>query len=133
MKTIEREQTHTATREKFTGKTLLSQVVISALAVAPDGSSIVYGLRTVENGKYVRRLWRTDFDGAKPQQLTSSMSNDGRPRFSPDGRTILFISDRSGKPQVWLLNLGGGEPRQLTELASGVGAAEWSPDGTRLL
>ena len=132
MKTIDREETATATREKFTGKAVLSQVVIASLAVSPDGETIVYGRRTVEDGKYARRLWRTTFEGTAPEQLTSAKANDGRPRFSPDGRKLLFISDRSGKPQVWMLNLAGGEPRQITDLAGGVGAAEWSPDGSRL-
>src|ERR1051325_10808196 len=123
MKTIEREEAATKTRVNFQGKDILQQVLIAALAGAPDGSSVVYVRRTVEDGKYARRLWRTNFEGTAPEQLTSARANDGRPRFSPDGRKLLFISDRSGKPQVWMLNLAGGEPRQITDLAGGVGAA----------
>ena len=133
MKTIEREETKTAVQTPFQPKDVLKQVVIAALAVAPDASSIVYVKRTIEDGKYARRLWRTTFEGGKPEQLTSAKASDNRPRFSRDGRQLVFVSDRTGKPQAWLLNLSGGEPRQLTDLPSGVGAAEWSPDGTRLL
>jgi dipeptidyl aminopeptidase/acylaminoacyl peptidase len=117
----------------FKAKDLLNQVVIQGLAVARDGESVVYARRTVEDNKYARRLWRVPFKGGRPEQLTSAKSNDTRPRFSPDGRTLLFISDRSGKPQVWLMPLQGGEPRQLTDLPSGAGYAEWSSDGKRIL
>jgi len=133
MKTLEREEAGTQTKVAFTPKDVLKQVVIGAVAVAPDGQSIVYVKRTVEEGKYARRLWRTTFDGGTPEQLTSAKASDGRPRFSPEGKQLVFISDRTGKPQAWLLNLAGGEPRQITDLPGGVGAADWSPDGKKLL
>jgi dipeptidyl aminopeptidase/acylaminoacyl peptidase len=133
MKTIEREEAPTATRTPFKPEDVLKQVVIAGVAVAPDASSIVYVRRTVEDGKYARRLWRTDFDGKRRDQLTSARASDQRPRFSPDGRQLVFISDRTGKPQAWTMSLTGGEPRRVTDLPYGVGAADWSPDGTRLL
>jgi dipeptidyl aminopeptidase/acylaminoacyl peptidase len=132
MKTIERTEAETRTQTPFQPSDLLKQVVMAGLAVAPDGNSVVYVKRTVEDGKYRRNLWRTDFDGAQPQQLTNAKANDQRPRFSPDGRRLVFISDRTGKPQAWVINLTGGEPCQLTDLPSGVGAADWAPDGTKL-
>ncbi|HEV2030356.1 MAG TPA: S9 family peptidase [Candidatus Dormibacteraeota bacterium] len=117
----------------FRPKDLLKQVVIQGLAVAPDGSSIVYARRTVEDNNYVRRLWRTTFKGGRPEQITTGKGSSRQPRFSPDGNSMLFMSDRSGKPQAWVMPLKGGEPRQLTDLASGAGGAEWSPDGKRVL
>src|SRR5258708_19493074 len=105
------------TRQRlFQAKDLLDQVVIQGLAVSPDGESVVYVRRTVEDNKYARRLWRVAFKGGRPEQLTSAKSNDTRPRFSPDGRTLLFISDPAGKPQVCLIPLHGAEPRHLTPL-----------------
>ena len=90
-----------------------------------------------------------------PRQLTLGARHDRQPRFSPDGRTLAFISDRRAlveeepgkagpdekdrKParedrdQVFLLPLDGGEARRLTDLPRGVDAFEWSPDGTRLV
>src|SRR5260370_23078491 len=120
-------------QRSFRAKDPYNQVAIQGLASAPDGESVVYARRTVEDNKYARRLWRVPFTGGRPEQLTSAKSNDTRPRFSPDGHTLLFISDRSGKPQVWLMSLQGGEPRQLTDLPNGAGAAQWSPDGKRVL
>src|SRR5690348_15039465 len=133
METLERTETRTPQRQAFQPADVLKQVVISALAISPDGESIVYVKRTIENNKYARRLWRTTFNGGEPEQLTAASANDLRPRFSPDGKQLLFISDRTGKPQAWVMPTSGGEPRQVTDLPSGVAAAEWSPDGTRLV
>src|SRR5437773_9498507 len=123
MKTIEREEAGIQTRTRFEPKDVHKQVVIAALAVAPDGESIVYVKRTIEDGKYARRLWRTTFDGGQAEQLTSAKASDNRPRFSPDGKRVVFISDRTGKPQAWVLNVSGGDPRQITDLSGGVRAA----------
>ncbi len=117
----------------FKPKDLLHQVVIQGLAVAPDGSSIVYTRRTVEDNKYTRRLWRTTFNGGRTDQITTGKGTDCKPSFSPDGASLLFLSDRSGKLQAWVMPLTGGEPRQVTDLPHGIGGAEWSPDGKRLL
>jgi dipeptidyl aminopeptidase/acylaminoacyl peptidase len=111
---------------------LLREVQLREPAVSPDGEWVVYARRTIENSEYRKRLWRVPYSGGRPQQLTTG-ELDGRPRFSPDGRTLLFLSKRNGGVQPWLLPLRGGEPRQLCELAGGVGAAEWSPDGERVL
>jgi Tol biopolymer transport system component len=56
------------------------------------------------------------------------------PRVSPDGRRILFTSDRSGKSQLYLMNAdGSGETRQLTTDSAGAYAGEWSPDGKQVV
>jgi dipeptidyl aminopeptidase/acylaminoacyl peptidase len=120
-------------RRVFKAKNLLHQVVVQSLSVAPDGSAIIYARRTVEDGKYMRRLWRTTFGAGRPEPLTAGKANDMRPRFSSDGRSLAFISDRSGKPQVWIMPMTGGEPRQITDMPNGVGSADWSPDGRHLL
>ncbi|TME38224.1 MAG: hypothetical protein E6I61_13390, partial [Chloroflexi bacterium] len=79
MQTIEKKQpATTAEQRKFEPKDVLNQVVISSLAVAPDASSIVYVRRTVEDGKYARRLWRTTFQGGHSDQLTSPKASDTR-------------------------------------------------------
>jgi acylaminoacyl-peptidase len=115
---------------RFTGKDVLREALLTQLAVAPDGSSAVFGRRTIEGGAYRTRLWRVPLTGGRAEQITTG-DTDTRPRFSPDGKTLLFLSTRSGKSQPWLLPLAGGEPRQLAELGQ-TGAAEWSPDGSSI-
>ena len=107
---------------------LLRQVRIDELTLSPDGAEVVYAKRTIEDGEYRKRLWRVPYAGGRPEQLTAGPV-DAHPRFSPDGRTLLFLSKRSGRMQPWVLPTGGGEPSQLTELPGDVSAGEWSPDG----
>src|SRR5204863_34239 len=111
---------------------VLREVLIQQPALSPDGESIVYVRRTIEQGEYRRRLWRVAYRGGRAEQLTQGEA-DGAPRFSPDGRALLFLSRRSGSTQPWVLPLAGGEPTQLCELPGGVQAPEWSPDGRRVL
>jgi dipeptidyl aminopeptidase/acylaminoacyl peptidase len=65
--------------------------------------------------------------------LTHAAANDTQPRFSPDGRALLFISDRAGRKQPWILPLDGGEPRLAADIAGDAKVARWSPDGARVL
>ena len=116
---------------RFAPKDVLRETFLTQLAVAPDGSSVVYGRRTIEGGEYRTRLWRVPMSGGQAEQITTG-DGDMRPRFSPDGTTLVFISARSGKAQPWLLPLAGGEPRALAEFAGQAGAAEWSPDGSQI-
>jgi dipeptidyl aminopeptidase/acylaminoacyl peptidase len=116
----------------FAAKDLLQQVMIRDLALAPDGAFAVYSRRTIEDNAYRTRLWRVPWEGGEPTPLTTADANDSDPRISPDGRSLLFVSDRSGESQAWLLPLAGGEARKLTDLKGGVQAARWSPDGRRI-
>jgi len=51
------------------------------------------------------------------------------PSFSPDGRSLAFVSNASGSPQIWAMPLDGGEPVQLTRLADPAQPVYWSPAG----
>jgi dipeptidyl aminopeptidase/acylaminoacyl peptidase/CubicO group peptidase (beta-lactamase class C family) len=100
-------------------------------AISPDGTEIVYVLRTTdrEGDRDERALWRVS--GGKPKQLTRGKS-DVAPVWSPDGGRIAFLRAQDGPAQVWLLPADGGEPEQVTSLPLGAGAPVWSVDGTKL-
>lgn len=116
----------------FRPQDLLREVQMQELAVAPDGESVVYARRTVEDGEYRKRLWRVPWRGGRPEQLTQG-ELDAAPRFSPDGSTLLYLSRRDGKLRPRLLPLAGGEPTELAAPEGSVTAADWSPDGKRVL
>jgi len=114
----------------FRGSDLRTQVRITGFDLSSDATSIVYARQTIERNRYRSRLWRVSLDGGRPERLTNPDASDARPRISPDGSRVLFLSDRSGgKPQVWVMPLDGGEPSMLPGFPDGAGPAEWSPDG----
>jgi dipeptidyl aminopeptidase/acylaminoacyl peptidase len=108
---------------------------VSDPRISPDGMQIVYVVTEMDLEKNGSNsdIWLIPIRGGEARRLTSSPRSDTHPRWSPDGKTLAFISSRSGGPQVWLMNLQGGEARQLTNLAAGAAGVEWSPKGTHLL
>jgi dipeptidyl aminopeptidase/acylaminoacyl peptidase len=103
--------------------------------ISPDGTQVVYVVTTVnlESNKSSSNLWLAAIDGkSPPRQLTTTDKKDGHPRRSPDGKTILFESSRSGSSQLWVIDTTGGEAKKITEISSGAGTAIWSPDGKRI-
>jgi len=114
---------------------LAAVVTASQAQVRPDGRVVAYTRTEVDlaGDAYRSAIWLVPADGGDPVQLTRGAGRDSAPRWSPDGRSLAFVSDRDGRPgQLYLLPLAGGEPRRLTSLPGGAGAAVWSPDGTRL-
>jgi len=74
------------------------------------------------------------FEAGHPaERLIASTSREGNPQFSPDGRRVVFESERTGEHEVWLAEADGSSPRQLTH-GPGImqGSARWSPDGRRI-
>ena len=72
-------------------------------------------------------------DGSQLQRLTFTPASDTQPRWSPDGKSLYFVSSRADSPQVWRLSMTAGEPEQITHLPLGVDALEVSPDGRFLV
>ncbi len=99
--------------------------------ISPDGKHVVYVLRMVnlkENYQY-SNLWLAPTSGDEPKQLTNNEKGNKHPKWSPDGKHILFESNRNGGYQLYAHPVAGGRPRQLTDIATEANNAIWSPDG----
>ncbi len=80
-----------------------------------------------------RRYLDRQRQGGEARPLTAHVARDTQPKFSPDGKTIAFISDRDGSPQVYTIPVEGGQPTPLTHHTAGYTLREWTPDGQTLL
>ncbi|CAN5550520.1 S9 family peptidase [soil metagenome] len=106
---------------------------------SPDGSRIVYTVRTIERtgeGEYAYRnhLWLTPVDGSRaPRALTRGGASAADPQWHPDGRHIAFTRTREGTSQVFVLPLEGGEAFAVTNSAYGASSPRWSPTGDRIV
>src|SRR6266550_2819576 len=81
----------------------------------------------------ITRIWLADVASGAVRQLTAGPGSDRQPRWSPDGRTVAFVSTRENGAQLWVLPIAGGEARRVTSLADGVFDPLWLPDGTGLI
>ncbi|MCA2978079.1 MAG: S9 family peptidase [Myxococcaceae bacterium] len=103
-----------------------------AFKVSPDGSRLVYQLRTtdLEANKGLMDLWLADADGKNARPLTTDAAADTDPVWAPDGKSVFFLSSRGGSSQVWRLSLEGGEPTRVTAAPVDVDAFTLSRDGS---
>jgi tricorn protease len=94
-------------------------------ALSPDGKTLVFD--------WDGDVWSVPTTGGVARRLTHHPARDREPRFSPDGKHLAFISERSGSPQVHIMAAGGGTPKQVTYHTAGCSLQEWCPDGRHLL
>jgi dipeptidyl aminopeptidase/acylaminoacyl peptidase len=94
--------------------------------VSPDGQRLVYRV-----GLAPEDIMVSSIDGSNVHQLTNDPARDRRPRWSPDGRSVAFYSDRSGRFEIWTVGADGADLRQVTDDPS-VLYSVWSPDGTKI-
>ncbi|HEY0081225.1 MAG TPA: amidohydrolase family protein [Pyrinomonadaceae bacterium] len=90
--------------------------------VSPDGASLVFDL--------LGDIYRMPSGGGRAELLSGGTSWESQPRYSPDGKTIAFTSDRDGGDNIWLMDADGKNRRQLTkETLRLVNSPAWTPDG----
>ena len=101
---------------------------------SPDGSTIAFGVSvpSLQDNRNISRIWVVPAAGGSARAISSGPGSDFSPRWSPDGRSLAFISTRKGGAQVWSVPSAGGEPSQLTTIESGVNDFLWASDGTAL-
>jgi dipeptidyl aminopeptidase/acylaminoacyl peptidase len=125
-------------KRKITAEDLYLFNTVSEVRISPDGQTVVYTVQKVDRKteKKYTNLWVVPTNGGEPHQFTYGDQHDGSARWSPDGTTIAFLSDRADKDkpaQIYLIPFTGGEASQLTQIAGEISDVSWSSDGKRLL
>jgi len=99
--------------------------------ISPDGQRIVYvrNFMDVKSDRRRSNLWIVNFDGSDERPLTTGLQNDVAPRWSPDGKRVLYASTLDGTTQLFVRWVATGEVARLTQLQRAPGGLAWSPDG----
>ncbi len=126
---------------------LFPMAPVSDPQISPDGANVLftYSTANMDEDKYDTHIWLLPLKEGRPRQFTFSANNESSPRWSPDGRSILFLSNRPAegekkdeekkkkKNQIFVMPADGGEARQVTSVEEGAQGPAWSPDGKTIL
>ena len=106
--------------------------------LSPDGAWVAYTVTRPDTATDKRDadVWMARTDGSQNLRVTTSPASEAKPRFSPDGKYLSFVSGRGeadgADAQLWLLNRAGGEAEKVTKLKGSVSDYVWAPDGRRI-
>ncbi|MBL7858980.1 MAG: S9 family peptidase [Cyclobacteriaceae bacterium] len=109
---------------------------ISDPQVSPDGKWVAFVLSTPDSikDKSDTDIWMISWDGKESIKLTASKEAESRPRWTPDGKYLTFLSSRyeTKSSQIWRMDRRGGEAEKLTELKFSISDYVWSPDARKI-
>jgi dipeptidyl aminopeptidase/acylaminoacyl peptidase len=119
-----------AAKHAITFDDLIAMHRVAEAQLSPDGKLVVYTVAApdMDANRNASNLWMAPVAGGDAIQLTRT-GKDSSPQWSPDGKSIAFLSARSGDSQVYLLSMDGGEAHPVTKLSTGADFVKWSPDG----
>src|SRR6266571_3614212 len=103
--------------------------------LSPDGRWVAYTVTeySLKDNRGTTRVWLADVATGQTREVSAGPGSDRQPRWSPDGKSLAFVTTRQNGAQLWLLLIGGGEARRVTDLPDGVSDPVWLPDGKGLL
>lgn len=122
-----------AAKKSLTPEMAITLQSESDFHLSPDGSRCAFVVTgPIKGTGRKRHIWVLDVATRKVRQLTYSEKSEFSPRWSPDGHTLAFLSDRGTDTQIYLMSMEGGEGRPVTEGKRSVQAFAWSPDGKQI-
>jgi dipeptidyl aminopeptidase/acylaminoacyl peptidase len=130
-----------STKHPFTFEDMMKLKRVGAPVPSPDGKWVVFDCVDVdlEANTRISHLWIVPASGGESRRLNQTPNHEERPRFSPDGKRLIWTSKATDPTQIWICdfdsNAGAltGKPHQVTEISTGADGGIWSPDGKEIV
>jgi dipeptidyl aminopeptidase/acylaminoacyl peptidase len=127
-------------KRPMTFEDMMNMKRLGDTAVSPDGKWLAYSVTSVDlaKNKKTAELWLQAIAGGEPKKIEGTHPGDSGLQFSADGRSVLFLSSRTGAEQIWLADFDtltgtASNLRKLSNLDLGIDNAIWSPDGKSIV
>ncbi|MGI9104435.1 MAG: prolyl oligopeptidase family serine peptidase [Terriglobales bacterium] len=129
-----------APKRPFTFEDMMALKRVGEPAVSPDGKWVAFSAIEVDlaKNKKTPHIWVVPLSGGESKQISNEPAGEDRPRWSPDGKRLAYISAKDGTSQVWVAEFDPaavalGPGRQLTTISTEAAGELWSPDGKWML
>jgi dipeptidyl aminopeptidase/acylaminoacyl peptidase len=131
----------TSQKRPFTFEDMMALKRVGAPVPSPDGKWVVFDCVDVdlEANTKISHLWIVPASGGESRRLNPTSNHEERPRFSPDGKRLIWTSKATDPTQIWMCDFDSGsgvlvgKPHQVTSISTGADGAIWSPDGKNIV
>jgi dipeptidyl aminopeptidase/acylaminoacyl peptidase len=134
-------QSQPSQKHPFTFEDMMKLKRVGAPVPSPDGKWVVFDCEDVDlaaNTK-ISHLWIVPASGGESRRFNPTVNHEERPRFSPDGKRLIWTSKATDPTQIWMCDFDPeagqlvGKPHQVTSISTGADGAIWSPDGKNIV
>jgi len=128
-------------RRPFTFEDMMKLKRVGAPVPSPDGKWVVFDCVDVdlEANTRISHLWIVPASGGESRRLNPTTNHEERPRFSPDGKRLIWTSKATDPTQIWMCDFDSGrgvlagKPHQVTAISTGADGGIWSPDSKNIV
>ncbi len=128
-------------KHPFTFEDMMKLKRVGAPVPSPDGKWVVFDCEDVDLAANTKtsHLWIVPASGGESRRLNPTPNHEERPRFSPDGKRLIWTSKATDPTQIWMCDFDSergqlvGNPHQVTSISTGADGAIWSPDGKNIV
>ena len=128
-------------KHPFTFEDMMKLKRVGAPVPSPDGKWVVFDCVDVdlEANTRISHLWIVPANGGESRRLNPTPNHEERPRFSPNGKRLIWTSKATDPTQIWMCDFDSGngvlagKPHQVTEISTGADGGIWSPDGKNIV